>query len=161
MPSPIRPTDDEARALARRLMQEARFAALGVVDPETGTPVVSRVAVAPDPDGLPMALVSDLSFHTKALVANLACSLLLGEPGAKGDPLTHPRLSLQGNASFVRHGMSDHPELARMYLRANPKAQLYIGFGDFALMRLRPTGAHLNGGFGKAFVLTPDDLVGH
>jgi len=41
-----------------------------------------------------------------------------------------------------------------------PKAQLYIGFADFSLLRLKVSAGHLNGGFGKAFVLTPEDLGG-
>ena len=58
--------------------------------------VAPRVAVATDAQGTPVTLVSDLSHHTRALRADPACSLLVGEPGEKGDPLTHPRLSLQG-----------------------------------------------------------------
>ncbi|APZ52004.1 HugZ family protein [Salipiger abyssi] len=158
MTSPIRPTDDDARALARQLVQTARFGALAVTDPETGAPMVSRIAVVPDPDGMPLSLVSDLAFHTKALMANPACSLLVGEPGPKGDPLTHPRLSLRAEARFVRHGDPDHAALAAHYLRMQPKAKLYIGFADFSLLRLDILGAHLNGGFGKAFVLSAGDL---
>ncbi|MBS0124847.1 HugZ family protein [Thetidibacter halocola] len=158
MTDPIRPTDDEARALARQLIHDARFASLGVLDPESGVPQVSRIAVVPGPDGLPLALVSDLSHHTKALKANSACSLMVGEPGPKGDPLTWPRLSLMGQARFVRHGEPDHAALAAHYLVLQPKAKLYIGFGDFALMRIEVNAAHLNGGFGKAFVLTAADL---
>jgi putative heme iron utilization protein len=157
--SPIRPTDDEARALARRLIHEARHGALGVIDPASGAPMVSRVATVPGPDGLPLMLVSDLSAHTVALRTNPVCSLLVGEPGAKGDPLTYPRLGLQGEARFVRHGDPEHAALAAHYLRLQPKAKLYIGFGDFSLMRLVLAGGHLNGGFGKAFVLTPGDLA--
>jgi putative heme iron utilization protein len=67
---PIRPTDDEARALARELIDTARFGALGVTDPETGAPMVTRIAVVPGPDGLPLTLVSTLSSHTAALDAN-------------------------------------------------------------------------------------------
>ncbi|WP_425100388.1 HugZ family protein [Tropicibacter sp. S64] len=158
MASPIRPTDDEARALARDLMTTARFGALAVLDPSTGAPLVSRIAVVPGPDGLPLALVSDLASHTQALKANPLCSLMVGEPKAKGDPLTHPRLSLQGTARFIHHGDPDHAALATHYLVRQPKAKLYIGFADFALMRIDPNGAFLIGGFGKAFHLTPDDL---
>ncbi|MGR3375205.1 HugZ family pyridoxamine 5'-phosphate oxidase [Salipiger abyssi] len=158
MTSPIRPTDDDARALARQLVQTARFGALAVTDPETGAPMVSRIAVVPGPDGMPLSLVSDLAFHTKALMANPVCSLLVGEPGPKGDPLTHPRLSLRAEARFVRHGDPDHAALAAHYLRMQPKAKLYIGFTDFSLLRLDILGAHLNGGFGKAFVLSAGDL---
>ena len=159
MTDPIRPTDDDARALARSLLQDARFGALGVRDPATGTPMVSRIGVVPGPDGLPLALVSDLSFHTKALKADPACSLLVGEPGDKGDPLTWPRLSLMGQARFIRHGDNDHPALAEHYVSLQPKAKLYIGFGDFALIRMDVQSAHLNGGFGKAFVLVASDLT--
>ena len=155
---PIRPTDDEARALARALIAGARFGALGTIEPETGAPMVTRVAIAPDGSGAPLSLVSDLSAHSAALLANPACSLLLGEPGPKGDPLTHPRLTLQAEAHFIRHGAPQHPELAATFLKAYPKAQLYIGFADFLILRFHIRAAYLNGGFGKAYRLTPADL---
>lgn len=156
--NPIRETDDEARTLARKLIDEARFGALGVRDPETHAPMVSRVAVATDPDGGPISLVSDLSHHTVALKASPICSLLVGEPGDKGDPLTHPRLTLQCKAEFLRDGEPGHPEMRAHYLSQHPKAQLYIDFADFSFAMLRVEDAHLNGGFGKAFRLTPSDL---
>lgn len=158
-PSPIRPTDDEARRLARSLVEGARHGALGVRDPDSGAPMVTRIAVVRGPDGAPLALVSDLSHHTRALKADPACSLLVGEPGGRGDPLTHPRLTIQARAAFVPRDSDDHARLRRHYLARQPKAKLYIDFGDFALVRLVPTGAFLNGGFGKAFVLTPGDLA--
>jgi hypothetical protein len=157
--TPIRPTDDEARALARGLIDGAHFAALGVIEPATAAPMVTRIGLTTAPDGVPLTLVSDLSHHTRALRANPACSLLLGEPGAKGDPLTHPRLTLQARAVFVDRADPAHPGLRAHYLAQLPKAKLYIDFGDFHLVRLVPTGAYLNGGFGKAFVLTPEDLA--
>jgi putative heme iron utilization protein len=157
--SPIRPTDDEARRLARGLIDTARHGALGVRDPDTGYPMVTRIAVVPSPDGTPLTLVSDLSHHTRALRADPACSLLVGEPGAKGDPLTHPRLTVQARAHFIARGGDEHARLRAHYLALQPKAKLYIDFADFSLVRLSPTGAFLNGGFGKAFVLTPEDLA--
>jgi hypothetical protein len=156
---PIRETDDEARALARELIDIARFGALGVRDPHSGAPMVSRVAVATDPQGRPVSLVSDLSHHTVALQADPVCSLLVGEPGPKGDPLTHPRLTLQARARFLRHGEDGHAELRAHYLGQHPKAQLYIDFADFSFAVLEVTEAHLNGGFGKAYRLTPADLA--
>ncbi|SIS83935.1 hypothetical protein SAMN05421759_104202 [Roseivivax lentus] len=155
---PIRPTDDAARQLARELIAGARFGALGTIEPETGAPMVTRVGIAPGTDGTPLSLVSDLSTHSQALRENPACSLLLGEPGPRGDPLTHPRLTLQAEARFVRHGAPEHPDLAATFLKAYPKAQLYIGFADFSILRFRISAAYLNGGFGKAYRLTPEDL---
>lgn len=155
---PIRPTDDEARALARGLIDGARFGALAVLSPETGGPSVTRVAIATAPDGAPVSLVSDLSAHTRALKANPACALLLGEPGPKGDPLTHPRLTLEASAAFVPREGDDHAGLRARWLETHPKAKLYIDFGDFGFIRFAVTAAHLNGGFGKAYRLSPDDL---
>ncbi len=157
-PDPIRPTDDEARVLARSLLDNARFAALGVLDPDTGAPMVTRIALARGPDGAPLTLISDLSAHTRALRADPRASLLVGEPGPRGDPLTHPRLTLQGRVAFVDRAGPDHGGLRRTYLDQNPKAQLYIDFADFTLVRLDIAEAHLNGGFGKAYRLTAADL---
>ncbi|WP_435660604.1 HugZ family protein [Leisingera caerulea] len=157
MPAPIRPTDDDARQLAQSLMAEARFAALGVLL-EEGIPLVTRVAFALDPQGGPVSLISDLAQHTRALHRNPACSLLVGEPGGKGDPLTHPRLSLICRAEFVSRQSPEHDPLAAHYLCRQPKAKLYLQFADFTFARFRVTAAHLNGGFGKAFHLDAADL---
>ncbi|MEJ6393789.1 pyridoxamine 5'-phosphate oxidase family protein [Gymnodinialimonas sp. 2305UL16-5] len=151
---PINPTDDDARQLARDLIQQARFAALGVIDPQTGGPMVTRVALVPGPGGAPLSLISELSAHTTALTANPTCSLLIGEPGAKGDPLTHPRLTLQAEAKNC-HKL----DLREHYLGLYPKAQLYFDFADFVLFRFMPTAGLLNGGFGKAYRLLPHDVL--
>lgn len=156
--SPIRPTDDEARALARRLVSDARHGALGVLDPDTGSPMVTRIAMGRTAEGVPMSLVSDLSHHTRALGANPACSLLVGEPGDRGDPLTHPRLTIQAVATFVRKGEPGHDALRAQWLSEHPKSKLYIDFADFSFVRFEASLAYLNGGFGKAYVLWPADL---
>ncbi len=157
--TPIRPTDDEARALARNLMERARYGALGVIEPDTRLPMVSRVAVGLSAEGLPLTPVSELSHHTRALRANPAASLLIGEPGKKGDPLTYPRLTIMAKARFAEHTDPRYRQLAEHYLKQNPKAKLYIEFADFAFVIFEPSSAYLNGGFGKAFVLNAHDLV--
>jgi len=154
--SPIRPTDDEARDLAQSLMQNARFGALGCLI--EGAPMVTRVAVS-QIAGKFVSLVSDLSAHTQALREDARFSLLVGEPGAKGDPLTHPRLTLFGDAQITEHATPDFVALRDPFLEINPKAKLYIDFTDFIFLELRARSAHLNGGFGKAFHLTAEDLA--
>ncbi len=156
--NPIRETDDEARALARQLLAEARFAALAVTDRETGTPTVSRIALVPGPDGAPLTLISQLSAHTGHLLADPRCSLLVGEPGPTGDPLTHPRMTLACEACFIRHGEDGREVLRDHYLGLYPKAKLYVDFADFMFASFAVTAAALNGGFGKAFHLSPADL---
>lgn len=157
MTDPIRPTDDEARTLAAQLLSGARHAALGVIQPD-GLPLVTRAGFGLSPAGEPMVFISALAAHTQALRRNPACSMLVGEPGNKGDPLTHPRLSLFGRVAFTGPGEDGHTEMAASYLRGHPKAKLYIAFPDFAFARLQVEAAHLNGGFGKAFHLSPADL---
>ena len=89
----------------------------------------------------------------QALRADPRCSLLLGEPGPRGDPLAHPRLTLLGRVQAA-----DKARLRAPWLAAHPKSALYYDFADFALLRVLVDAAHLNGGFGQAFRLTPSDL---
>jgi len=156
----IRETDADARRLAKTLLRTARYGALAVLDPHSGRPLASRVAVATDTDGAPIVLVSALSSHTPALLADSRSSLLLGEPG-KGDPLAHPRVTLLCSAFEVTRNGPDYDRLRRRYLNRHPKARLYVDLGDFSFFRFEMEGASLNGGFGKAFVLTGEDLISH
>ncbi len=159
-PSVIRQTDEEALRLGRTLLRSARYAALAVLDPDNGFPSVSRVLVGTDIDGVPVILVSGLSAHTRALSADPRASLLAGEPG-KGDPLAHPRLSVQCVAEEVDRDGPLHSRIRARFLKRHPKAGLYIDFPDFRFFRLVPHAAGLNGGFGRAYILTGDDLVIH
>jgi putative heme iron utilization protein len=154
----LRPTDEEAIRLARRLLRVSRYGALAVLEPETGAPSASRVATATDPDGSPLILVSTLSTHTGGLAADPRCSLLLGEPG-KGDPLAHPRITISCLAHRLDRESDDGKRARRRYLNRHPKAELYVDFGDFCFFRLDPQRASLNGGFGKAYALTRRDLL--
>lgn len=158
MTSPIRPTDDNARARARTLLEKARFAALAVLTPH-GAPLVSRIAFGSAPDGQPLTLVSDLAAHTTALRSDPRCSLLVGDVTGRGDPLNQPRLTLEATASFLDRTSTQHARMAAHYLRDHPKAKLYIGFADFSFVLFTIKIGHLNGGFGKAFTLTPADLI--
>lgn len=157
-PDPVQPADDTARGLARALLA-APHAALAWTDPETGTPGISRIAFAHAPDRGFLTLISALAAHHAALRAHPDCALLLGEPGEKGDPLTHPRLMIRARAVFVAADAPDRPTLRDHWLRQNPDSRLYIDFADFALVRLTPVSAFLNAGFARAFRLTPADLT--
>ncbi len=155
--SPLRPVDDEMRALARELLARARFGALAVLVGEPARPFVSRIALGSDRAG-PLSLVSDLAQHTGALRARPECALLVGEPGEKGDPLTHPRLTLQCVAEFVARDAPTFAPLRATWLKSYPKSKLYIDFADFSFVRFHVEEAFLNGGFGLASALTPTDL---
>lgn len=158
-PNVLRETDDEARKLARILLRSAKSGALAAIEPGSGGfPFVSRVLIGIDIDGAPVILVSRLSTHTQALMADRRASLLSGEPG-RGDPLAHPRLTLQCEAEEIPRETVAHARIRERFLRRHPKSRLYADFADFGFFRLNPLRANLNGGFGRAYVLTADDLV--
>ncbi len=157
-PETLRPTDSEAVALARNLMRLARHGALATLDVRSGWPSASRVAVASDHDAAPIVLVSSLSSHTAAMIGEPRCSLLLGTPG-KGDPLAHARITLACLARRIERETPEGKRIRSRFLRRNPKANLYADFPDFSFFRLEPQGASLNGGFGKAFELSREELL--
>ncbi len=154
---PVQPADEDARSLARQLLSLGH-AALAWEDTDTGTPGISRIAFARDPQVGLLTLVSGLAPHFRALRDRPDCALMLGEVGAKGDPLTHPRLMIRARASFVAADDPDRPAIRARWLQRNPKATIYIDLPDFAFVRLQPVSALLNGGFARAFHLAPADL---
>lgn len=154
----LREVGAQAVRLARTLIRTARFGALAVAEPRTGWPLASRVGVATDADGAPLILVSGLSAHTRAMAAEPRVSLLIGEPG-RGDPLAHPRITVLARAERLERGTRVYERAERRYLNRHPKAALYAGLGDFAVMRLAPERAALNGGFGKAYEMAAEDIL--
>jgi hypothetical protein len=154
---PFQTVDDDARARARGLIEGAAYGALGTLEPGSGHPLATRVAVATDASGTPLLLMSTLSAHTQSLLADARCSLLLGEPGA-GDPLAHPRITLIGRATPLTRDSAEHAQARARWLARHPKAQLYIDFGDFSLWQLQAERALLNAGFGRAWQLQAQDL---
>ena len=155
---PYRPADAEYRALARRLLDEARHGALGVQEGREGQVHMALIALAPGPDGsAPLSLMSDLSRHKRALRERPRCGLLIGEAPRKGDVLSGPRLSLQIRAHFLSAAQTG--ALREHYLRFHPKARLYFQLGDFTLVRLEIESALLNAGFGRACLLSREDLA--
>lgn len=156
-PDPVAAATAEARTLARQLLQVGH-AALAWTDPETATPGISRIAFADDPRAGPMTLISGLAPHFAALRTTPDCALMVGEVGDKGDPMTHPRLMIRARAVFLAASDPDRPALRDRWLARNPKARVYVDLPDFAFVRLIPQSALLNGGFARAFRLTPEDL---
>jgi putative heme iron utilization protein len=156
-PDPLQPADSLARALARSLLSLGH-AALAWEDPDTGTPGISRIAFARDPEAGLLTLVSGLAPHFRSLRDRPDCALMLGEVGEKGDPLTHPRLMIRARAAFVAADDPARPKIRARWLERTPKAQVYIDLPDFAFVRLTPVSALLNGGFARAFRLAPEDL---
>jgi putative heme iron utilization protein len=156
-PSLLQTVDAEVRRRVRSLVRTARYASLASLEPETGTPMASRIGLATDAAGAPVFLTSALTAHTTAIQADPRCSILIGEPG-KGDPLAHARVSITGKAERVERG-PDRNQVRFRYLARHPKAELYADFGDFSFWRVRVERASFNGGFGKAYQMQASDLT--
>lgn len=152
----LQPVDDKVRRAAKTFLRTSRHGALATLDPASGTPMSSRVSLASDSRGCPVFLISQLSGHFGALENDPRASILLGEPG-RGDPLAAPRITVFGRASRVAE--DERVSIRARFLARHPKAALYADFGDFAFWRLDIDGASFNGGFGKAYEMTRDDLL--
>ncbi|MGL4729460.1 MAG: HugZ family protein [Bosea sp. (in: a-proteobacteria)] len=154
---PIRPTSEAARAQARTLIRMARSAALATLEAD-GHPFASLTSLATDVDGDPLILISQLSSHTANLARDSRASLLIATSG-KGDPLAHPRLSVQVIARPVARESEEGQLIRRRFLARQPKAALYVDFPDFGFVKLELQRASLNGGFGKAYELMRQDII--
>ena len=155
---PVRKTDEEALTLARKLLNETKYASLAVNDIASEFPLVSRIAACfSDGTGLFFA-GSDLSLHSKCLVRDAKCSLMIGEPG-KGDGLAYARMTLVGTTARMPNEHEERTKFRQVFLKTHPKAELYIDFGDFGFYPIDLERAYLNGGFGKAYHLEKEDLT--
>lgn len=131
----------------RRVARACRKASLATLEAEDGTPYASLVTVAFDLDLAPILLLSGLADHTRNLMADGRCSLLLDGTEGHPNPQTGPRVTLTGRAARMEDADG---RLRARFLARHPGAALYAGFGDFALWRVEPERAHFVGGFGRA-----------
>src|SRR5437588_12432932 len=93
-PSP----DFDPVTAAKKLLREGRSGALATLLPGTGDPYCSLVNVATAADGAPLLLISTLAVHTKNLLNDARCSLMI-EERRPGDPLGGGRVMLMGTAT--------------------------------------------------------------
>ena len=139
-------------AQARLLLRGASRATLATLGRDGGAPHASLVLVACLPDATPILLLSQLAEHTKNLLADGRVSLLVDGTAGLEDPLTGPRLTVNG-----RLAASPNAAARARFLARHPGAAAYAGFGDFAFHELRPDRAHLVAGFGRIDWI--DDLL--
>jgi putative heme iron utilization protein len=106
------------------------------------------------PDGSVLLLLSRLSEHTRHLMADPRCSVMVSGAAETANPQTTPRLTVTGVVRVV-----DDPSLKARYLAVHPYASLYADFGDFETWRLIPAAGLLVAGFGRAGRLKAADLA--
>lgn len=137
---------------ARHLLRSVRVGSLATST--DGHPFASLVTPACAPNLSILMLLSRLSPHTRHLVADGRCSILVAGTPETANPQTAPRVTVSGVAEPVR----DEALKAR-FLAVHPYATLYADFGDFGLWCLSPTEAQVVGGFARANRLKATDLL--
>jgi putative heme iron utilization protein len=154
--SPAEPAKFDAVAEAKLLLRVTRSAALATLVPDTRQPFATLVNVATAPDAGPILLLSELAAHRRHLSADPRLSLLFYAPG-RGDPLAHPRLTILGRARRIDDA-ERRAALRARFLAYHPKSALYADFPDFAFFLVEMESVHLNGGFGRAALLTAPQI---
>jgi putative heme iron utilization protein len=137
---------------ARCLLRAARAGTLATS--AKGQPYASLVTPACMPDGSLLLLLSRLAEHTRHLLADPRCSVLVSGAPVSENPQTTPRVTVTGVAEVV-----DDKALKSRYLAVHPYATLYADFGDFSTWRIAPAAGILVGGFARAFRLKAADFV--
>jgi heme iron utilization protein len=145
-------------SIARGLLRSLDRASLGTLmrpeAPDAGSPYASLVLVATDHDASPLLLISTLADHTKNLAADPRVSLLFDGTAGLDEPLTGPRVSVQGTAS-----KTEEARLKARFVARHPGSAMYAGFKDFAFWRVAVTRAHLVAGFGKIHWFNAGDVL--
>ncbi len=158
-PAPASPPSEhsdsrrEAATLARALVRTAWKGALATVSQEGGTPYASLVAVATEPDGSPLLLLSGLAVHTRNIVCDDRASIMIDGTPAGPSALTGPRVTLVGRIERASASTARSRYLAR-----HPDAAGFIDFADFDLFALRIERAHLVAGFGRIIRLSASEV---
>lgn len=133
----------------RTLIADARSATLCTIAREpAGYPYGSLVTVAWDRAGRPLMLLSRLAEHTQNLDDRAEASMLVTEPaGRHEEALALGRVTILGACAKVP--AAEAAAAREVFLAAQPRAEYYVDFEDFAFYRLEPSALRYVGGFGR------------
>nr|CAD1825450.1 unnamed protein product [Ananas comosus var. bracteatus] len=133
----------------RNLMEQARFAHLCTVMSKMhhrrkGYPFGSLVDFAPDPMGHPIFSLSPLAIHTRNLLANPKCTLVVQIPGWSG--LSNARVTIFGDIFPLP---AEQQEWARQQYMAKHQQWASHQWGNFYYYRMETiSDVYFIGGFG-------------
>ena len=148
----------QAQAL-RQLLQGQRVASLGTLHGDE--PYVSMVPFAMLPGGSAFVVhVSQLSSHTRDMLASPRVSLLVVAPGIPGTPAQAlARATIQGEAEPRAASAPGYAAAREAYLSRFPQAADIFELPDFSLFAIRPTTIRFIAGFAQALTLTPEAVA--
>jgi len=124
---------------------------------QPGFPFGSVMPYAPDQQGRPVFLISNMAMHTQNLKADARASLLVMQEGGD-DPLGAARITLVGEALPVP--AAETGAVRELYLGRHENARYWVDFDDFGFYRLRPADVYFIGGFGVMGWVTADEYAG-
>jgi putative heme iron utilization protein len=166
-PAPPPPEPSHAERCRTLVAAQSRGALSTIAADPAGYPYGSVATYGLDDAGNPVFFVSLMAEHTQNAIRDPRASLLVTEPVPAGaDPLASGRATLMGLLSAVDD--AGRPAAQERYLAANPAAEYYIDFGDFAFYRLDVESIRYVGGYGRMSwvdagryaVAEPDPLAG-
>ena len=140
------PTPSHAER-ARTLLANANVGTLCTLSREpAGYPYGSFVTFGLN-EGHPIFLISALAEHTRNLLGEGRCSLLVTEDG-DGDPLARGRVTLVGRGQCL-----EEPGVIKaardVFLEAHPNAAYYADFKDFSWWEIQVESIRYIGGYGR------------
>lgn len=143
----------DGEVVAYELLRSANTASLSTHDPVSAFPFCTLVNVAASFDGSPLIYVSNLSLHTRNILANPKVSLLIS-PAAKADLPRTTRITVVGNAV----AMVD-PIFKERFNTYNPSYADYPAVGGFYIFKIEVLGVHFVDGAGGPSQLALDRIV--
>ncbi len=146
---------DEVARNARELYARNHQGILSTLSLEVpGYPFGSVITFAPDRDGRPVVLISDIAEHTRNIHADPRVSITLTEGG--DDVQSSGRVTLVGDARPLP--ATDIDAVAARFYRRFPHATAYHQAHDFAFYRIEPVRVRYIGGFGRIHWVAADAL---
>jgi putative heme iron utilization protein len=147
--------------VAHRTLSDGRHGILSTHSAQyAGYPFGSVVPYALDASARPLLLLSSLAVHTRNLLANAHCSLLVLEHAWEADPQAHGRLTLLCDAEPV--SVEEIAINRDAFLLRHPASVDHFSMKDFSLWRMELVQLRFIAGFGhmgwmnaKAFGLPP------
>jgi len=152
-PQPPQPPEPSHAERVRTLLATKPVGTLATLSGRhPGYPFGSLMPYAPDGEGRPVFLISNMAMHTQNLKRDGRASLFVEQASADGDPLGAARATLVGNVAAV-----DPAEVRELYLAKHANSRYWVDFSDFGFFRLQPIDVYYVGGFGVMGWVTAED----
>ena len=157
---PVRPPVPEP-TLAERGRTLIHLGRIGTLSTHSrkqpGFPFGSVMPYAPDEQGRPVFLISNMAMHTQNLKADARASLLVMQDSGESDPLGAARITLVGEALPVPE--AETAAVRELYLGRHENARYWVDFDDFGFYRMQPADVYFVGGFGVMGWVTAEEYA--